>query len=44
LSVKYGSGLNKTIPSRSPLERDFKNSFVGDVNNSPDASFEEDRK
>ena len=41
LKVKYGSGLNKTIPAKSPLENSFRSCLVGDMNNSPRESSDE---
>ena len=41
LSVKFGSGLDKTIPSKSPLENNFRCSLAGDINDSPGTSDDE---
>lgn len=30
VKLKYGSGLNKNIPTRSPLNRGFTTSLAGD--------------
>ena len=30
IRLKYGSGLNKTIPTKSPLFKGFTNALVGD--------------
>ncbi len=35
LEIECGSGLNKTIPSVSPLQRCFENGLKGDGDSSP---------
>ena len=40
IKLKYGSGLNKTIPTRSPLFRGFSGALAGD--DGIDQSIDED--
>jgi len=43
VDVNFGSGLNKVIPSKSPLERNFKFTLQGDCD-SPFLSSDEEEK
>jgi len=38
IDIKYGSGLDKSVPSKSPLERKFKFPLLGDISENPETS------
>jgi len=38
IEIKYGSGLNKSVSAKSPLERIFKFPLLGDICEIPESS------